>query len=393
MINVAGRVNEIKPFRVMEILAQARALERQGADIVHLEIGEPDFPTPRRVVEAAVRYVQHGYVTYTPAGGLPELRAAIAAYYGKRYGVPLDPERVFVTPGASGAFLLALGMVLQPGQGVALADPGYPCYGNFVHLFGGNPVFVPVDERTNYHLSPQLLQACWDKNVGGAIISSPGNPTGTLMASQVLNGLAELVDQRAGFLISDEIYHGLEYGPPCRSALEFSSRTLIVNSFSKYFGMTGWRLGWLVVPENLIAAAEKLAQNIFISAPAHSQVAAVAAFSEENLKELEERKRVFQERRDFLCRGLQEIGFVLKARPEGAFYVYADCSHLSLDSYSLALRLLNEVGVAVTPGLDFGLNRPQCHLRFCYTVAVNRLAEGLRRMGDFARNVTKDVHS
>lgn len=381
MNNLAERIKQISPFHVMEILSQAKALERQGQDIIHLEIGEPDFPTPPLVVEAALGFIREGNVKYTPAGGLPELREAIASYYQRRYGVEIEPRRIFVTPGASGGFLLSLGLVLNQGNGVALADPGYPCYANFVRLFGGVPRRVPVDETTGFHLNAALVSQIWDDRMTGIVTASPANPTGTLMAADTLQGLVDQVERRAGFIISDEIYHGLEYGPTLSpTALAFSPRAYVVNSFSKYFGMTGWRLGWVVVPEDHAEAAERLAQNIFISAPTHSQVAALASFTDENLQELERRRFELKERRDFLCAGLKQIGFEITVQPEGAFYIYADSGRFSEDSYGFAMALLTEAGVAVTPGLDFGMNHPGRFLRFSYTVPVARLAEALERI-------------
>jgi aspartate/methionine/tyrosine aminotransferase len=384
-MNTADRVREISPFFVMEILARAKALERAGRDVIHMEIGEPDFPTPPLVVEAALEFIRRGDVKYTPAGGLAELREAIAGYYGKRYGIPIAAERIFITPGASGGFLLAMGLLLKADARIALADPGYPCYANFVRLFDGVPCLVPVEESTGFHLNVNLLQPYWDDRMTGTVIASPANPTGSIMPPQVLKDIVDYVHRRAGFVISDEIYHGLEYGGRSHTALEFSPRVFVVNSFSKYFGMTGWRLGWLVVPEEFIGAAERLAQNIFISAPTHSQVAALASFAEENLQELERRRLIFQERRDFLCGRLEEIGFAVRAKPEGAFYVFADCRRFVPNSYAFAMNLLAETGVAVTPGLDFGVNHPERYLRFCYTSSLERLAEALERIGEFVR--------
>jgi aspartate/methionine/tyrosine aminotransferase len=384
-MNIAERMHQIRPFFVMEILSRAKALEEQGRDILHMEIGEPDFPAPPLVVEAALGFIRSGNVKYTPAGGLPELREAIAAYYGRRYGVQVAAERIFITPGASGGFLLSLGLLLGAGDKVALADPGYPCYSNFVRLFGGIPCLVPVDETTGFHLSADLLRNIWDDRMTGIVLASPANPTGSMIAPDIFEGVLDYVGRQAGFVISDEIYHGLEYGQRSRTALELSPRAFVINSFSKYFGMTGWRLGWVVVPDGLAGEAEKLAQNIFISAPAHSQAAALASFAEENLNELERRRFLFEERRDFLCAGLEEIGFVIKARPEGAFYVFADCSRFTGDSYGFAMDLLAETGVAVTPGLDFGANHPERYLRFCYTIPLERLAAALERIGEFVR--------
>ncbi|QSA99132.1 aminotransferase class I/II-fold pyridoxal phosphate-dependent enzyme [Methylococcus sp. EFPC2] len=364
----------------MELLRRAKALEAEGADVVHMEIGEPDFPTPAEVVSAGIESIRGGEVKYTPAAGLPDLRAAIARFYADRYGVHLPARRIFVTPGASGAFTLILAGLLERGDEVLLSDPGYPCYPNFVRLFGGEPRLVPVGAASNFQFDARLLSRHWAPTTRGVVMASPSNPTGTLASGASLREIAGLLDERDAFWLSDEIYHGLVYGERAHSALEFSDRAFVVNSFSKYFGMTGWRLGWAIVPDDFVDAAERLAQNLFISAPTHSQMAALAAFSPANLDELEGRRREFAVRRDFLLHELSGLGFDIPVRPEGAFYVYADCSRWSDDSFELAWRLLEDAHVAVTPGRDFGSHEARRHLRFAYTASVDRLAEGIARM-------------
>ncbi|HYE37932.1 aminotransferase class I/II-fold pyridoxal phosphate-dependent enzyme [Methylocaldum sp.] len=382
---ISDRMAGIQPFFVMEVLSRAKALERQGRDVIHMEIGEPDFPTPPLVIRHATEFMQRGEIKYTPAAGLPELREAISEYYRDRYGVRIASERIFITPGASGGFLLAMGLLLNEGDKVLLADPGYPCYSNFARLFGGIPSLVPVDASTRFHLNSEMLSACWDSRTKGAVIASPSNPAGAVLQPEELKRLVNELEQKSAFLIADEIYHGLEYDKPSPTALTFSDRVFVVNSFSKYFGMTGWRVGWLAVPANYIDDAEKLAQNIFISAPAPSQYAALASFTEANLQELERRRLVFQERRDFLCENLQKIGFSVNAVPNGAFYVYAECSRFTSNSLDFALNLLEETGVAVTPGKDFGKNLPERHLRFSYAVTFDRLAEAITRIRRFVQ--------
>jgi aspartate/methionine/tyrosine aminotransferase len=377
------RMLDIQPFFAMEILARARELEQAGRDIVHMEIGEPDFPTPPLIVEAAARALKDAAIQYTPAAGLPALRQVIAGHYRIRHGLDLDPRRIFLTPGASGALLLALGLLVNPGDAVAMADPGYPCYPNFVRLFDGLPLRVAVDADNDFNLTAGLLDAQCHHPVAGVIVASPANPTGSILSPGALRALVDAVMARDGFVIADEIYHGLEYGAPAATALSCSDKVFVINSFSKYYGMTGWRLGWAVVPEWAIDAAERLAQNLFISAPTLSQLAALAAFEPQNLEELERRRQIFAERRDLLSAGLHRLGFRLPARPEGAFYVYADASPLTADSRALARDLLEEAGVAVTPGLDFGVNQPERYLRFCYTASAERLSEGLDRLKRF----------
>ena len=384
-MNIAQRLSEISPFFVMEILARARELERQGRDIVHMEIGEPDFPTPPRVLAAAAQALGNTDIKYTPAAGLPDLRHAIATFYRHRYDVCLDPRRIFVTPGASGALMLVMGLALNPGEHVLLADPGYPCYPNFVRVFGGHPRLLPVDESNEFNLSAAMVEKNWDSSVAGLITASPANPTGSIMQPDAMRALVECVDARGGFIVSDEIYHGLEYEAAATTALRYLEQVFVINSFSKYFGMTGWRLGWAVVPESAIEGAERLAQNLFISAPTLSQWAALAAFDPETIRELELRRCQFAERRQVLCEGLTRLGFQIRAKPEGAFYVYADCSQVTPDSRAFAMKLLETAGVAVTPGRDFGTHQPERFLRFCYTAAIPRIREGLDRIADFLR--------
>lgn len=379
----SARSGLLKPFRVMAILARARVLEAQGRDIVHMEIGEPDFPSPPRILEAGRRALAAGEVRYTPAGGLPELREAVASFYESRYGIRMDPARIFMTPGASGALALVTALVVDPGDQVILADPGYPCYPNFIEAMGGEPNWVPVDDLSGFNLTPALMESHWTDRTRGIVLASPANPTGAVMPPEVLHGLVEQVRLRSGFLISDEIYHGLTYGCRASSALEADDQAWVINSFSKYFGMTGWRLGWVVVPESAQELAERYAQNFFISAPTTSQVAALEAFSEVNLLELEARRAEFELRRDFLVKGLKDLGVSVPVAPEGAFYVYADVSRFTDDSEALAQALLEEAGVATTPGSDFGCFEAHRYIRFCYTARIERLAEGLERLGRY----------
>ncbi len=382
-IQIAQRMQGFSPFYVMALLRRAKELERQGKDIIHMEIGEPDFPTPASVIEAGSKQIMTGEIKYTQAAGLVELRLKIAEHYQQSYGVDIAPERIFVTPGASGAFLLALGVSLNPGEEVLMADPCYPCNNNFVRFFGGNTKFINVDASTNYQLSADLLKQNWSKNTKGVLIASPSNPTGTVISNTELKKVVEQVKDVNGCFYSDEIYHGLVYGRKVCSALQFSDDVFVFNSFSKYFSMTGWRIGWLVVPDYFINSVEKLAQNIFISTPTHSQYAALAAFSEENLIELERRKQEFQKRRDFLYEHLQKLGFEIATKPEGAFYIYANCSRFTDDSFKFAQDLLEQEGVAVTPGKDFGNNQANCYIRFAYTSSIAKMTVAIERIERF----------
>jgi aspartate/methionine/tyrosine aminotransferase len=379
-MNIAARMAAIEPFHVMELMARARALEAQGRDIVHMEVGEPDFPTPPPIVEAAQRFVAGGQVFYTHALGLPQLREAIAGFYATRYGVSVDPARIVVTAGASGALLLALGALVSPGDEWLLSDPGYPCNRHFVRLLEGVPRAIEVDATTGFQPTAKQVGAAWTAATKGLLVASPNNPTGTMIDPPRLAKLWRTVSERGGTLIVDEIYHGLTYGSEARTALEITDDIIVINSFSKYFGMTGWRLGWMVVPPRMVRDIEKLAQNLFISPSAPAQHAALAAFAPQTMAILESRRAEFRARRDLLLPGLKSLGLRVDAEPQGAFYIYAEIGALGEDSHGLAMRLIDEAGVAATPGLDFGANRPQRHMRFAYTVSRERLAEGLARM-------------
>ncbi|TXF10536.1 pyridoxal phosphate-dependent aminotransferase [Pelomicrobium methylotrophicum] len=381
--SIARRMSAIRPFQVMELLARAKALEAQGRSIVHMEIGEPDFDTPAPVVAAARRVLDKGSVPYASAAGLPALREAIAEWYRARYGVEVAPSRILVTPGSSGALLLAAGVLLDPGDRVLMADPSYPCNRNFVRFVGAESVGVPVGPETAYQLSPALIDAHWSETVRMVMLASPSNPTGTTIAPDALRAIVEQVQTRGARLIVDEIYHGLTYGRELGTALAVSPEVFVINSFSKYFGMTGWRIGWLVCPESYRREAEKLAQNIFISASTLSQQAAMAAFTPECVEILEARRREFQRRRDFLVPALRALGFDIPVVPEGAFYVYAGCSRLTDDSDRFCFDLLERAGVAVTPGTDFGEHRARGHVRFAYTTSLEHLEEGVERLRRF----------
>lgn len=377
---IAARMGQIAPFHVMEILTRAQALEAAGRDIVHMEVGEPDFPTSRPVLRAAAEFLDDGHVHYTPALGLPALRRAIAGHYSRRYGLEIDPQRVVVTAGASGALLLALGVLVDRDDEILLADPGYPCNRHFVRVFEGCPRALPVFVDNGFQPTAQQIVSSWSARTRGLMVASPANPTGTLMPPETLKAVYEAVRGQGGTLIADEIYHGLTYGCDAQTALKLGEDVFVVNSFSKYFGMTGWRLGWLVAPPDAVRDVEKLAQNLFIAPSTPAQHAALAAFSDENTEILEQRRHEFQARRDLLLPALKALGFDIAAEPQGAFYIYAGIGSLGADSADLARRLLEEGGVAVTPGMDFGDNAPQRYLRFAYTTSRERIAEGIARM-------------
>jgi aspartate/methionine/tyrosine aminotransferase len=375
------RLSKIEPFHVMDILARARAMEAQGRSIIHMEIGEPDFPTAPAIVQAGIAALQAGRTHYTPALGLPELRAAIAASY-PAHARP-DAGRVAVTPGASGALQLIFAALINPGDQVLMADPGYPCNRHFVSLFEGEPLAIPVDASTGYQLNADLVRQHWSKRTVAVLLASPSNPTGTLIPSDEMARIVRAVEERGGVLIVDEIYHGLVYGDEAVTALAHSPNLFVVNSFSKYYGMTGWRLGWLVAPASYIPAIDKLAQNIFLAASTPAQYAALAAYDAGVQRELQKRRDIFRDRRDFLLPALRELGFEIPLVPQGAFYLYADCSRFTDDSQAFALRLLEQAGVAITPGLDFGSHRAARHVRFSYANTIDNLREGVSRLRNY----------
>ena len=380
-------MRDIAPFRVMEILARARELEAQGRSIIHMEIGEPDFPTPQPICEAGIAALKGGELFYTPALGLPALREAISGFYRTCYSVDVPASRVIVTTGSSGALLLAIGALVNPRDQVLVADPGYPCNRHFVRLMEGEPVAVAVSADSNYQLTPELIEQHWGSRAVAAIAASPSNPTGTLIPAAHLRAMIEFARARGGMLIVDEIYHGLVYDGDVTSALAFADDVFVINSFSKYFNMTGWRVGWMIAPERYVPEIDKLAQNVFLAAPTPAQYAAIAAFRPETLEILESRRAEFKARRDFLVPALRALGFDIPQTPQGAFYVYAGCARLAKDSFVFARDLLEQAGVAITPGIDFGGNAPESHVRFAYTNAIERLEEGVRRIGEFLRRI------
>ncbi len=384
----SARSRAIEPFHVMALLARANELQAAGHDVIHLEIGEPDFTTAAPIVAAGQAALAAGHTHYTAARGLPALREAIAGFYQQRYGVAVDPQRILVTPGGSGALLLTSSLLVDPGKHWLLADPGYPCNRHFLRLVEGEAKLVPVGPSERYQLTAPLVAEHWDEHSVGALVASPANPTGTLLARHELAELSAAVKARQGHLVVDEIYHGLTYGQDAASVLEVDDQAFVLNSFSKYFGMTGWRLGWMVAPSEAVGELEKLAQNLYISASSMAQHAALACFEPATLAILETRREAFRQRRDFLLPALRELGFSIALEPEGAFYLYADISAFSDDAFAFCRHFLEVEHVAFTPGLDFGRHGASHHVRFAYTQslprlheAVERIARGLQRWG------------
>lgn len=377
---ISKRAQAIQPFHVMKLLARARELEAQGKKIIHMEVGEPDFNTPQPIVDAGMEAIKNGEVHYTPAMGLPALREAIADFYLKQYKVTVSPERIIVTPGASGALLLALGAIIDAGQSVLLADPGYPCNRNFVSLLEGKTQLINVDATTHFQLDARLVEQNWQQNSAAVLLASPSNPTGTIIPEKNLSDIICFVKKNNGSILVDEIYQGLVYDSQPRTALYLSDDVFIINSFSKYFSMTGWRVGWLVVPDEFISVIDNLAQNIFLAAPTPAQYAALAAFKPETIEILEQRRMEFKARRDYLLEALPKLGFTIPVTPEGAFYIYANCEAITDNSFVFAEQCLEQVGVAVTPGIDFGDNQAEKYIRFAYTTSLNNLKEAISRL-------------
>ncbi len=383
MSSTASRLEQIEPFYVMEVVKAAEALAARGASIIHLSIGEPDFTAPAPVLQAAKDALDQGRTRYTPAAGIDELRTAISGHYATRFGVAVAPEQIFITAGASAALLLAFAAVLEHDAEVLMPDPCYPCNRHFAAVLGGRARLIPTDASQCFHLSAAAIEAAWSSRTAGVLLASPSNPTGTSIAPAALADVIRAVFARRGFAIVDEIYQGLNYDAPPSTALAISDEVIVINSFSKYFGMTGWRLGWLVVPASLTAAVEKLEQNLFICASTIAQRAALACFTDESLGIYEERRREFARRRDFLVPALRELGFDVPVTPDGAFYVYADISRFGVDSWPFCFDLLEKAGVCLVPGRDFGRAAPQRFVRVSYATSLARLEEAVRKLRDY----------
>jgi aspartate/methionine/tyrosine aminotransferase len=377
----ARRADDIQPFEVMDVLSRAHELEAQGRRVLHMEIGEPDFTAPQPVVEAGVRALREGKTAYTATLGLPALREAIASHYEQKFGVQVDAGRIAVTAGASGGLLTVAALFVDAGDEILVPDPGYPGYRHVVRAFEGAARALRVGAADNFHPTLDMVRAAWGARTRGLLLGSPSNPTGTLISRNDLEEIARFVAQRGGVLLIDEIYQGLVYGTQPSTALGMPGDVVVINSFSKYFCMTGWRLGWVVVPDRALRGFEKLAQHLFISAPAAAQHAAVAAFSPESISVLEERRAEFERRRDFLVPQLRKAGLAVPAEPRGAFYVYADCGR---DSRSFARELLEREAVAATPGVDFGSNGTDRFVRFAYTRSLEEIEEAATRLARFA---------
>ena len=379
----SGRLASVQPFRVMGLLEAAQALEARGADVIHLEVGEPDFATPAPVMAAGQQALAEGRTRYTPAAGLPALREAISGHYREHFDAEVDPARIIVTPGASGALLLASQLLVEHGDRVLMADPNYPCNRHFMSMAGAELDCVSVGDDSGWQLDAALVARHWRDDTRLAMLASPSNPTGHMLDAAQLTAVAQAVASRGGELLVDEIYQGLSYDLEPLSATALAPEAFVVNSFSKYFGMTGWRLGWLVAPEAAVEPLTRLAQNVFLAAPTPSQYAALAAFTPECREILEAQRRELGRRRDALLAGLARLGLAPSLAPQGAFYVWLDIARYSHDSQAFCRRLLAEEGVAITPGIDFAVRGGEHHVRIAFTTDVARLEEALQRLERF----------
>lgn len=388
-IATASRLANIEAFHVMELAKQAAELERAGRHVIHMGIGEPDFTAAAPVIHAAEAAMRRGVTQYTGALGIHALREAIAGYYKTAYGLEIPERRVIVTAGASGALLLACAVLVEIGAEVLMPDPSYPCNRHFVAAFDGQAKMIPSGPAERFQLTAAQVAAHWGEKTRGVLLASPSNPTGTSILPDELKAILAEVRERRGFAILDEIYQGLSYDAPPVSALALDDNVITVNSFSKYFNMTGWRLGWLVVPDALVPAFEKVAQNLFICASAVAQHAAVACFSPEALAIYDERKAEFRRRRDAILPALEALGLRVPVKPDGAFYVYADCRHVNHpaagNADKLTQAILHDAGVVMVPGTDFGPHTANDYIRISYATSMANIEEAMERMHHFLR--------
>ncbi len=386
---LSHRASEIEPFHVMEIMRFAEKVEQQGRTVIHLELGEPSFSTPEPIVEAGKRALEQGLTHYTRAVGIDALREAVADYYRKTMNIDLDWQRVVITAGASSGLLMALAAVLDTQDEILLTDPGYPCYPNYVALLGSRYRYIELDESEAFILGKEKLASAWSADTRALLLASPANPTGTRMTLSQLGVLADFIREKQGAFLVDEIYQGLNYGEHNKpeTVLQVADDAIVTNSFSKFFGMTGWRIGWSVLPKSMVPAFEKIAQNLTISPTTISQFAAVEAFSEDTLRIAEERRQAFQQRRDFLVEALRRLGFGIQHAPQGAFYIYANIESFSDDSQAFCMDLLEKAAVAITPGIDFSASQQKRYVRFAYTADMEQLQEAVHRIEQYLNKV------
>lgn len=381
--DLADRAAIVEPFRVMELSKRAFEYERLGHEVVHFQVGEPDFSTCDPIISAGQAALAAGQTKYTNADGLLSLREVIANYYRDHLGQDVSPEDIMVTSGASGALTLLLAALFNPADEMLMADPGYPCNSAFAHVVNAVPRLIPASAENEYQLTGEQVAAAWRDSTRGVLLASPANPTGGMLSASQLRGICDAVQQHRGVVLLDEIYSGLvfeERPDSYKCGWEVDRDMFLVNSFSKFFGMTGWRLGWIVTPEWAKEPLERFAQNLFISPSTPAQYAAIEAFSPEAMAIHEERRDIFRERRDLLAGGLSQLGFGLPFVPGGGFFLYVDVSHTGMDAETFCWRLVDEYKVAVTPGTDFGEAGAAQHVRFAFTTSTERIGLGLERI-------------
>jgi aspartate/methionine/tyrosine aminotransferase len=378
-MKIASRAIDFRSFIVMDVLERASALERQGQDIIHLEIGEPDFDTPQCIKEAGIKAIRKGKTHYTHSLGIPELRDAICQHYIDKYAVNVNPEQVIVTSGTSPAMLLIFSALLEPGDKIIVSNPYYPCYPNIIKYVGGNCVFVNTKEDDGFQFRPEEVAQKISPQTKGILINSPSNPAGNLLSADKMKSIADL----GPYIVSDEIYHGLVYEGKEHTILEYTDKAFVLNGFSKLYAMTGWRLGYVILPKDFVRPMQKMQQNFFISASSVSQWASLAALSEAK-GDVERMRTIFDQRRHYTVKRLRELGFGISVDPVGAFYILANAKHISNNSYELAFEILEKAGVGVAPGIDFGSNA-EGYLRFSYANSLENITEGLRRIEEFLK--------
>lgn len=383
---IADRALQIPPFIVMDVLERAAEMEREGIDVIHLEVGEPDFDTPDCIKEAALRAMGAGRTHYTHSLGIPELREAISEYYEQRYRAEVPPDRIVVTAGTSPGLFLAFSALLEAGDQVVLSNPHYACYPHFIRFLNGEPVFVNVEEQEGFQYRPERIREVLSPRTKGILINSPSNPTGNLLDEERMAAIAQL----GPLVISDEIYHGLVYEGTEHSILEFTDRAIVLNGFSKLYAMTGWRLGYLILPPEFVRPIQKIHQNFFISANDFVQWAGVAALRQAEA-DVERMRGIYDERRRFILQRLRDLGFGVTVEPTGAFYILANAKHFSEDSYAFAFDILDRARVGVAPGIDFGTHA-EGYLRFSYATSKERIQEGMDRLERYLldRNRSRD---
>jgi aspartate/methionine/tyrosine aminotransferase len=384
LIRQAAARADIASFIVMDVMVAAAKKEAEGHRVIHMEVGQPSTAAPLGARRAVLETMDRDPMGYTVALGMPALRERIAKHYKDRYGLTISPERVVVTMGSSGAFILAFLTLFDIGQTVGLPNPGYPCYRHILSTLGMKPTLIDTGPETRWMPTPEAIDAAAEKDrIAGLLIASPSNPTGTMLTPDRLAAIVDVCLKRKIWFISDEIYHGLAYGVPETTALALTDQTIIINSFSKYFSMTGWRVGWMIVPDGLVRTVERLAQNLFICPPAVAQVAALGAF--DSIDELEQNRSVYQANRDVLLEGLPRVGFDKIVPADGAFYLYADVSKYTNDASAFCRAMIEETGVAATPGVDFDAARGHQFVRFSYSRSTDDMREAVARLGQWAR--------